>query len=268
MVTNQKSILRLQQCVPPISVSGRYTSDLILCFKLGNQLSAMPQTKKLMDKKELLKRTDHLLSLGQSTLATRQRSTRGTDYVDSGKYIGFRTSSLSFIKSLYGESHIYYKDFEDTVSRAEYTKTEKGVNILLAIRHEIEQDWLTSIQHLVTAEIFSDFLEMSRHLLDNKYKDPAAVMIGSVLEEHLRRLCINHSVDLTLTKSTDVVHKKADLLNSDLVKAGVYGVLEQKNVTAWLDLRNRAAHGKYTEFTIEQVEIMYLGVMNFVSTTK
>ncbi|MGZ3864353.1 MAG: hypothetical protein ACXVPN_03880 [Bacteroidia bacterium] len=221
-----------------------------------------------MDKNELLKRIDHVISLGQSTLATRQSSKYSSDYVDSGKQMGFRTAALSFIKSLYGESHIFYTDFEDRVNGQSPYETEKGINILMSIRHEIEHDWLTSIQHLVTAEIFSDFLEMSRHLLDNKYKDPAAVMIGSVLEEHLKRLCINHSVDLNSVKGADIIPKKADLLNADLVKAGVYGVLEQKNVTAWLDLRNRAAHGKYTEFTIDHVELMYLGVMNFVTTKK
>jgi hypothetical protein len=31
---------------------------------------------------------------------------------------------------------------------------------------------------------------MAEHLLDQKYKDPAAVVVvGSVLEEHLRQLC-------------------------------------------------------------------------------
>jgi hypothetical protein len=30
---------------------------------------------------------------------------------------------------------------------------------------------------------------MAEHLLDQKYKDPATVVVGSVLEEHLRQLC-------------------------------------------------------------------------------
>lgn len=137
-----------------------------------------------------------------------------------------------------------------------------------SIRHEVEQGWLTTIKRLITAEVFSDFLEMSKYFLDEKFKDPAAVMIGSVLEEHLRQLCIAYSVDTEITRGTDIVPKKADLMNSDLVKAGAYGILEQKNVTAWLDLRNRAAHGKYSEFTIEQVQIMYLGVLDFATKIK
>lgn len=72
-------------------------------------------------------------------------------------------------------------------------------------------------------------------------------------------------VDSGYLKGNDVISKKADLLNSELTKAGVYGVLEQKNVLAWLDLRNRAAHGKYSEYSIEQVELMYQGVLYFIT---
>lgn len=45
-------------------------------------------------------------------------------------------------------------------------------------------------------------------------------------------------------------------------------MLEQKNITAWLDLRNKAAHCKYDEYSIEQVNLMYQGVLNFIMTTQ
>jgi hypothetical protein len=41
--------------------------------------------------------------------------------------------------------------------------------------------------------------------------------------------------------------------------------LDQKNVTAWLDLRNKAAHGKYTEYQKDQVELMMQGVTQFMA---
>jgi hypothetical protein len=34
----------------------------------------------------------------------------------------------------------------------------------------------------------------------------------------------------------------------------------QKNVTAWLDLRNKAAHGKYAEYQGEQVSLLLAAV--------
>jgi len=218
-----------------------------------------------MNKTELLNRVDFLINLSKELIEGQHR-TGYTDYVDSGKQAGYRAASLSFIKTLYGESHIYYKDFEIHVNGNRVLSIQKGLSILNSIRHEINNDWLISMKLLISAEIFSDFLEMSRHLLDTKYKDAAAVMIGSVLEEHLRQLCKNHSVDITITKGTDIIPKKTDVLNADLVKAGVYNIMMQKNITAWLDIRNNAAHGHYDQYKIENVELMYQGVLNFIST--
>lgn len=210
-----------------------------------------------MTKNDLIKRIDQLLGQGQSVLSTKKFGKWSNDYVEMGLLMGFRTASLSFIKNLYGESHPYFKNFDERVKRQAYYETENGINILNSIKNEIQNDWLISIKQMVSAEIFSDFFEMSKYLLDLKYKDPAAVMIGSVLEEHLRLLCKNNSIDITYLKNGDTIPKKADTLNADLAKSGIYGVLEQKNITAWLDLRNRAAHGKYSEYSQEQVDLMY-----------
>ncbi|OCA78878.1 hypothetical protein BBH99_07230 [Chryseobacterium contaminans] len=220
-----------------------------------------------MKKEELITRIDLIIDKGNKLLNTKTYSEFSDDFVDAGLHAGFRTLSLSFIANLFGENHTYYKEFTRLVDHNYFYKAKAGLNILYSIRHEIELDWLEKIKKLVTAEVFSNFLEMSKYLLDEKYKDPAAVMIGSVLEEHLRKLCENSHIETVITKEHDVIPKKANVLNADLTKAGVYGILEQKNITAWLDLRNRAAHGKYSEYNIDQVNLMYQGVLNFIMQT-
>lgn len=94
---------------------------------------------------------------------------------------------------------------------------------------------------------------MAEHLLSEQYKDPAAVMVGGVLEEHLRQLAAKAGVAVTDMKDGKEVPRKAESLNADLAKAGVYGKLDQKAVTGWLDLRNKAAHGKYSEYTRRRI---------------
>ena len=59
--------------------------------------------------------------------------------------------------------------------------------------------------------------------------------------------------------------KKADSMNNDLASAGAYSKLDQKNVTAWLDLRNKAAHGHYGEYNTDQVQALLLGVREFAA---
>lgn len=123
----------------------------------------------------------------------------------------------------------------------------------------------TAIKGIVSSEVFSDFLEMASYLLTEGYKDAAAVMIGSVLEQNLKQLCQKYSVEVFVTGQGKPVPKKADVMNADLVKAGVYNKLDQKNITAWLDLRNKAAHGYYDEYTEEQVSLMLQSVSEFIT---
>jgi hypothetical protein len=135
------------------------------------------------------------------------------------------------------------------------------VGILNALRDDYEAGYMTSIEELIHADLFADFLEMADELLAKGYKDPAAVLTGSVLEEHLRKLCDRDGVAVT---SPDGSPRKADTLNADLVKTNAYGKLDQKSVTAWLGLRNDAAHGQYDRYTKEQVALMLEGVRNFL----
>ncbi len=221
-----------------------------------------------MNTKELLSRVDHLLNSGTAIAETKWVDLYNGNRVDYGRFSSFRSAALSFIDSLFGGASVYFKEFDKVVKDNHLPYLQAGVEILKSIRHEIECGWLDSYKSLVAAEIFTEFLEMSEHLLEEGYGDAAAVMIGSVLEEHLRHLCNNHKVDTFLIRETIEVPKKADVLNADLKKAGVYGPNEQKQVTAWLGIRNSAAHGKYNEYRIEQVQLMYQSVLDFITRTK
>jgi hypothetical protein len=90
-------------------------------------------------------------------------------------------------------------------------------------------------------------------------------MAGGVLESHLHQLAIKHNIDLEIVVNSDVKPKKANQLNAELTKKDVYNLLEQKNITAWLDLRNKAAHANYEEYTKDHVSIMLLGLRGFIT---
>jgi hypothetical protein len=102
-------------------------------------------------------------------------------------------------------------------------------------------------------------------LLDEGYKDAAAVIAGSALESHLRQLCMKNSIAIEVNPSKGIQPKKADSMNSDLGNANAISKLDQKNVTAWLDLRNKAAHGRYADYTRDQVVLLIAGVRDFVT---
>ncbi|MFH9833379.1 hypothetical protein ACH4NC_18980 [Streptomyces sp. NPDC017201] len=53
-------------------------------------------------------------------------------------------------------------------------------------------------------------------------------------------------------------------MNADLKKAGAYDGLQQKQITAWMDLRNKAAHGNYAGYDEQQVRLFIEGVRGFM----
>ena len=125
------------------------------------------------------------------------------------------------------------------------------------LRDDLKSGWSDSVVELVHAETHSDYLEMAEDLLGQGYKDAAAVIAGTSLEVHVRALCVKHSVDIVLSNGSP---KKADTMNADLKKAGVYNGLQQKQITAWMDLRNKAAHGNYADYEQTQVRLFIDGV--------
>jgi hypothetical protein len=125
---------------------------------------------------------------------------------------------------------------------------------------DIENGYIKSLVELVHGDIFADFLDMATHLHETGYKDAAAIIAGSTLESHVKELCNKAAV------SIDIEGKpiKTDKLNSDLVKAHVYTKLDQKSITAWLGLRNQAAHVNYNEYNTDQVAILISGIRDFI----
>ena len=113
------------------------------------------------------------------------------------------------------------------------------------------------LRQLVEAEVFDDFLEQAAHLCSAGYHPPAAVVAGCVLEDALRRACAKRSIALSPAP-------KIDAMNSELARVGVYSKLVQKRITTLADLRNKAAHAQWTDFTEVDVDEMIKAVRRFV----
>ena len=182
------------------------------------------------------------------------------------------TKSKAAIVRITGNKSEYYKDVEVTVKRTdinEGNKLKHVIGSIIALRSDLLNDYLKTFSEIIQSEVFSDYLEMAEHLLKEGYKDPSAVLIGSTLEVHLRELCIANTIPTEITNSKgNLTPKKADLMNSDLAKLNVYSSGYQKQIIAWLGLRNSAAHGKYNEYTIEEVNLMLQGIRQFILTVK
>jgi hypothetical protein len=189
-----------------------------------------------------------------------------SDLLDN-EIIRLITRSRASIERISGKNSVYYRQSEEIIANGGYPGyiCTQIIGVVDSLKVDIEADFLKSYEELIHGELFSDFIDMARHLSSEGYKDPAAVIVGSTLESHLKKLCIKFSIETTFEKDGKNISKKADKLNSDLVKEGVYSKLDQKNITAWLDLRNKAAHGHYGEYTREQVDLLIDNISNFIA---
>jgi hypothetical protein len=101
--------------------------------------------------------------------------------------------------------------------------------VVQALRADYEAGRLQTLQERVRSDTFSDFLAMAEYLSDDeRLKDPAAVLAGGVLEQHLRALHVKHVGALPANPTINP-------LNDALKRANVYGANEHKQ--AWFKVR-------------------------------
>lgn len=182
------------------------------------------------------------------------------------------SKSLSTIERITGTKSEYYKTTQIAFNEKNIRSYSHNglilkhiIGVIKALKSDLENDFMKSFSEIIHSDLFSDYIEMASHLLDEGYKDPAAVLTGSTLENHLRNLCIKNYLDIEYeNRSNKIMPKKADSLNSDLAKNDIYNKTYQKQITAWLDLRNNAAHGKYDQYSEMEVKLMISGILNFI----
>lgn len=180
------------------------------------------------------------------------------------------TRAKATIERISGRNSEYYKDVIGFIESREHygTKLRLIIGTAKALKTDIENDYLKNLHDIIQSEIFSDYLEMAVYLLGEGYKDPSAVVVGSTLESHLRELCKSNSIDIEVPNNKGkLVPKKAEVMNLELAKAGVYSGAYQKQITAWLALRNSAAHGHYAAYTKDEIKLMLEGVRQLILMT-
>ncbi len=203
-----------------------------------------------------------LLDLGNEIFGTRRSPPPNVigDYrVDIDKSQEWATSTSQLIGSLLGRDSEYYKRFQEAFKHPGYeTDMRRGMAVLRAVWNDYSKGYLIETKMLIRAEVFDDFLEQAQHLFDQGYYQPAAVLAGGILEDALRKLCERNGITLP-------DKPKLDGMNAELVKKGAYNTLVQKRVTLLADIRNKAAHAQWSDFSSADVENMLRHVRDFVT---
>lgn len=206
------------------------------------------------------KRLDELLAKGQAILAAKTSSTFNgkTNWrVSYSEALGYCASASNLLQRAFGETSTHFKAFAAASSKHIQYETEfKGLQaIVAAAKEDYEGGYLFNLRGLVKAEVLDDALEQAAELLRSGYKDPACVLVGVALEVAVKELSERSGAGLS----------KLDKMNADLCKLGTYNVAKQKQITAWADLRNKAAHGEWSAYSQADVGDMLRGVERFIA---
>ena len=126
----------------------------------------------------------------------------------------------------------------------------------LAIAHEIEGDILDIAQKQV---------EASERNTDATHKQLqlgiAAFLAGAALEDALRRLCDASGISYPQRTSISTLQTA---LYQPSKQIGVISLSDNKQITAWGDIRNNADHGRFSEIIHSEVLSMVIGVRGFI----
>lgn len=176
------------------------------------------------------------------------------------------TQANALVQRIASTNSEYYKQIKTIMDRKmlEGNRLRMIAGVVAALSRDFTLGYTKSLSEMIRGDVFSDYIEMAEYLLKENYKDPAAVIAGSTLEVHLRNLCDSYGINTTVDSTRGKNPKKATVMNSDLSKANAYDKNTQKQIEAWLGIRNSAAHGKYSEYTSETVKLFLQGLRHFI----
>ena len=222
-------------------------------------------------KEAIEKEIDELVSMGEDIMQLAQGASNALEGAALAKVSMWVTRIGHIIKKLYGTDSQHYLNYQSTINMHQFYTIHSNYwsqvpvisGIIQAIKHEFRNNLINNIRRLIQADVFSDFLEMGEYLMEEGYKDAAAVIIGSVLEDSLRKLALSNDIEVIKQNGKPLT---LEPLNAVLGKAEVYDKLTQKQITSWGELRNKAAHGHYDNYQKEQVQMMLLFVQQFCSS--
>lgn len=176
-----------------------------------------------------------------------------SSFRDTVGYSSLKTECLALAGYVYGQDHPQTQALKGIFRQATLHHLKLAEGLLRGTIEAINHGLLIELRSQVLLDIKNDFIEAARSALANDSVEVAAVLASAVLEDSLKRLAGNESLDHLLDKEFSVV--VTGLLKEDKISKGTKGIL-----LGYKDLRNAALHAQWKEVTKESVSslIMYL----------
>lgn len=220
-----------------------------------------------MMKEVFEKRFSELLSEGKNIIQNQKYTENyGLEYWVNDRNIPtvqtWVSSTVNLIKHL-GKSNRYFNDECDRILADEtlangmpFRVVQKLYGVLESTYTEWKYGLLGSVEYIVAAETFDDFIDhASLYHKANKVIE-ASILASAVLEDTIKKIALKNGID------TD--NKTLDPLIDSLVKADVLTGVKAKRVKSHAGVRNHAMHAEWDKIDIKDVGEMIRGVRELI----
>lgn len=206
----------------------------------------------------LIANTETLLRQFDGIEASWQYSnTMGGWFKDKEGYEALMTELISLAHHIYGDGHPHYQRIISFHSQHSLEGLRSSKGVLIGTIEVLKKGYLENISKRLAVEISTDFLSAARDLAEAGEKDPAAVLVCSVLEDALKRLASRHGL-------TELANQELSVVANSLLARKVITKTTHASVIGFKSLRNAALHAQWNEVSIEAVRLLIAFLPTFL----
>ena len=209
-------------------------------------------------------RLRELIEEGNRVARLEKPSSVGGPYIqgaDKANVLSWLTKSRNILEIALGNQSPHLHHFDNLIPKSGVSNIIHSreiynfIGVLTAALDDLENGYLLGQEFFIAGEVFDSILGQAKYLVQNSYKDPAAVLTRVVLEDALKRIARNEGID---------DNQKASIINNELKKKGRYSQPQWRFIQGWLDIGNSAAHGKFDQYTQDDVVKMIDDIERFL----
>ncbi|MEO8377690.1 MAG: hypothetical protein ABI579_08455 [Candidatus Sumerlaeota bacterium] len=172
----------------------------------------------------------------------------------------------------YAPTKSIYRRLADDALKLDLSKNsahiaERLFAVITALRDDAIIGKLADAEESIRTDLLTDMVGMAERLLDDGFKDPAAIVMGTVLAEKLKKLCEINCLSTEWTNGSVVIPKNVQQMNDALFDFDIYAERDRDLVTRLNDLRLKALKGENVAFTPADTATMLKCLREFLDHT-
>lgn len=174
--------------------------------------------------------------------------------------------ALGIANLVYGNNSpqvTYLSEMRDKIANSKYNENSKydalylsTIGVLNNFEKEITNDFVLNLEKIISGEIYSDFLLVSKDAISNGFKDVAVVLACAALEDSLKKYGKLKSLDVDNKEMSDIIN----LLKS----SGAISGPQLKVIQSYTKLRNKAFHAEWDNIDTPEVKSLIAFLEEFI----